>query len=100
MTLPSEILSLILSFHWPVVQQEFSGNPQYTLYWRYNKAKLKAYIQMTQEFKVVTSGLGQFLRRNKETAKWLGVPAHNCGKHYVGLERNIDEPNGFRSVRL
>lgn len=49
----------------------FAGTPMYTLYWAYDKARLKAMLGMsTGEYRVVRSRLGSFLRRTPQT-RWL-----------------------------
>ena len=61
----------------PVCAEEFAGNPKYTLYWCYNKAALKALLGMTRDqYKVVESKLGRFMRRVPSTNEWL---KRGCG---------------------
>ena len=56
----------------PVCAEEFAGNPMYTLYWSYNKDALRAILGMSRDqFKVVQSRLGRFMRRVPSTNDWL-----------------------------
>ena len=72
MILPNDILDLLLTFHMPVCAEEFIGNPRYVLYWCYDKSALKEILGMTKDqFRVVQSSLGQFMRRVPKTAHWL-----------------------------
>jgi hypothetical protein len=72
-----EILDIILSYHMPVCAEEFAGNPMYTLYWCYNKDALRAILGMTRDqYKVVQSKLGRFMRRVPSTNEWL---KRGCG---------------------
>ena len=66
--IPKDLLNIVLSFHRPIVEQMFAGNPQYTLYWAYDKKRLKEMLGMTHgKYKLIRSRLGQFLRRVPET---------------------------------
>ena len=66
--LPNELIDLILSFHRPICEQMFAGNPNYTLYWAYDKLRLKEMLGMTHgKYKLIRSRLGEFLRRVPET---------------------------------
>ena len=70
--LPTAILQLLLSFHSPICAQEFAGNPRYTLYWCYNKDALKEILGMTKDqFRLVQSNLGRYMKRVPETDRWL-----------------------------
>ena len=70
--MPPEILDLILSWHMPVCAQQFTGNPHYTLYWCYSKGALRELLGMTSDqYKVVQSSLGKFMRRVPKTSNWL-----------------------------
>ena len=72
MKLPKDLLDLLLTFHMPVCAEEFIGNPRYVLYWCYDIAALKEILGMTQDqFRVVQSNLGRFMRRVPRTASWL-----------------------------
>ena len=65
---PKDLLDLILSYHRPIVEQMFAGNPKYTLYWAYDKSRLKEMLGMTHgKYKLIRSRLGRFLRRVPET---------------------------------
>ena len=77
--MPPEILDLILSWHMPVCAQQFTGNPHYTLYWCYDKRALRQILGMTRdEYRVIESKLGTFLRRVPKTNRWLAkVSAEN-----------------------
>ena len=67
-----DILDLILSYHMPVCAQEFAGNPHYILYWCYDKCALKELLGMTKnQYRVVQSSVGKFMRRVPRTEKWL-----------------------------
>ena len=67
-----ELLDLILSWHMPVCAQEFAGNPRYTLYWCYDKGALKELLGMTRDqYRVIQSSVGKFLRRVPKTRQWL-----------------------------
>ena len=71
MKLPNDLLDLLLTYHIPVCCQEFVGNPRWCLYWAYDKEALKAILGMTKdEFKVVKSSLGQFMRRVPKNSHW------------------------------
>ena len=71
-SLPTELLDLILSWHMPICAQQFTGNPHYTLYWCYDKNALKELLGMTSDqYRVVQSSLGQFMRRVPKTSNWL-----------------------------
>ena len=71
-SLPAELLDLILSWHMPICAQQFTGNPHYTLYWCYDKNALREILGMTRDqYKVVQSSLGQFMRRVPKTSNWL-----------------------------
>ena len=71
-SLPTELLDLILSWHMPICAQQFTGNPHYTLYWCYDKGALREILGMTRDqYKVVQSSLGQFMRRVPQTSNWL-----------------------------
>ena len=71
-SLPPELLDLILSWHMPICAQQFTGNPHYTLYWCYDKNALKELLGMTSDqYRVVQSSLGQFMRRVPKTSNWL-----------------------------
>ena len=74
---PKDLLDLILSYHRPIVEQMFAGNPKYTLYWAYDKSRLKEMLGMTHgKYKLIRSRLGRFLRRVPETRffviQWIG----------------------------
>ena len=72
MKLPNDLLDLLLTFHMPVCAEEFIGNPRYVLYWCYDKSALKEILGMTKDqFRIVQSSLGQFMRRVPKTAHWL-----------------------------
>ena len=72
--MPPEILGLILSWHRPVCAQQFTGNPHYTLYWCYDKDALREILGMTSDqYRVVQSSLGSFLRRVPKTTNWLAT---------------------------
>ena len=72
MNLPNDLLDLLLTFHMPVCAEEFIGNPRYVLYWCYDKSALKEILGMTKDqFRIVKSSLGQFMRRVPKTAHWL-----------------------------
>ena len=61
----------------PVCAEDFAGNPKYTLYWCYNKAALKALLGMTRdEYRIIESKLGRFMRRVPSTNEWL---KRGCG---------------------
>ena len=61
----------------PVCAEEFAGNPKYTLYWCYNKAALKELLGMTRDqYRVIESKLGRFMRRVPSTNEWL---KRGCG---------------------
>ena len=67
-----DILDLILSYHMPVCAQEFAGNPHYILYWCYDNCALKELLGMTKnQYRVVQSSVGKFMRRVPRTEKWL-----------------------------
>ena len=71
-SLPMSLRDLLLSFHSPICSEQFAGNPRYTLYWCYNKAALKELLGMTKDqYRVVHSRLGTFMRRTPETDLWL-----------------------------
>ena len=70
--LPPELLDLILSWHTPVCAQAFAGNPRYILYWCYDKGALREVLGMTRDqYRVVQSSLGKFMRRVPKTNQWL-----------------------------
>ena len=70
--LPISLRDLLLSFHSPICSEQFAGNPRYTLYWCYNKDALKELLGMTRDqYRVVHSRLGTFMRRTPETDLWL-----------------------------
>ena len=70
--MPPELLDLILSWHQPICAQQFTGNPNYTLYWCYSKGALREILGMTRDqYKVVESSLGKFMRRVPRTSNWL-----------------------------
>ena len=70
--LPPEILDLVLSWHMPVCAQAFAGNPRYILYWCYDKGALREVLGMTRDqYRVVQSSLGKFMRRVPKTNQWL-----------------------------
>ena len=72
MRLPNDILDLLLTFHMPVCCQEFLGNPRHCLYWCYDKGALKEILGMTtDQFSVVKSKLGQFMRKIPKASHWL-----------------------------
>ena len=72
--LPPELLDLVLSFHMPVCAQEFAGNPSYVLYWCYDKRALRQILGMTRdEYRVIESKMGRFLRRVPKTNRWLAT---------------------------
>ena len=72
MRLPSEILDLVLSYHRNVCAEAFAGNPNYTLFWAYDKLALKALIGLSYEkYNLIKSKLGPFMKRNPATAKWI-----------------------------
>ena len=71
-SLPISLRDLLLSFHSPICSEQFAGNPRYTLYWCYNKEALKELLGMTKDqYRVVHSRLGTFMRRTPETDLWL-----------------------------
>ena len=71
-SLPVSLRDLLLSFHSPICSEQFAGNPRYTLYWCYNKEALKELLGMTRDqYRVVHSRLGTFMRRTPETDLWL-----------------------------
>ena len=80
-SLPPELLDLVLSWHMPICAQQFTGNPHYTLYWCYDKKKLKELLGMTRDqYRVVQSSLGQFMRRVPKTSRWLSnTPTPQAG---------------------
>ena len=70
--LPEDILDMILSYHRPVCAEVFIGNPNYTLYWCYDRRALRQILGMTNnEYRMVKSRLGEFLKRNPETNAWI-----------------------------
>ena len=70
-SLPKDILDLLLTFHVPVCCQEVPGNPRYSLYWAYDKAALKEILGMTKEqFRNVESSMGRFMRRVPKNSHW------------------------------
>ena len=70
--MPPDLLDLILSWHMPICAQQFTGNPNYTLYWCYSKGALREILGMTHDqYTVVESSLGQFMRRVPQTTNWL-----------------------------
>ena len=70
--MPPELLDLILSWHMPICAQQFTGNPNYTLYWCYSKGALREILGMTyDQYRVVESSLGKFMRRVPKTSNWL-----------------------------
>ena len=70
--LPTDLLDLLLTFHMPVCAEEFIGNPRYVLYWCYDIRALKEILGMTKDqFRVVQSSLGRFMRRVPRTTSWL-----------------------------
>jgi len=82
--IPKDLLDLVLSFHRPIVEQMFAGNPQYTLYWAYDKKRLKEMLGMTHgKYKLIRSRLGQFLRRVPETRFFCHT-----------MERGVNFPQG------
>ena len=71
-SLPISLRDLLLSFHSPICSEQFAGNPRYTLYWCYDKEALKELLGMTRDqYRVVHSRLGTFMRRTPETDLWL-----------------------------
>ena len=89
--IPADILDLILSFHMAVCCEEFIGHPNYLLYWVYDKGALRQILGMTKdEYKLVHSKLGKFMRRVPETNTWLttqtGGWALKTQDLYVGTE--------------
>ena len=70
--LPSDLIDLILTFHRPICAESFAGNPNFTMYWMYNKDALREILGMTDhKFKQIKSRLGRFLRRVPSTAEWV-----------------------------
>ena len=70
----SDILDVILSYHRPVCCQAFAGNPNYSLYWVYDKGALKEMLGMTQDtYRQIRSNLGSFLKRNPRTQEWIAA---------------------------
>ena len=69
----------------PVCAEDFAGNPKYTLYWCYNKAALKALLGMTRdEYRIIESKLGRFMRRVPSTNEWL---KRGCGGWALSTNR-------------
>ena len=102
--LPSELIDIVLSYHRPICVEGFTGNPNFTLYWMYNKDALKQILGMSNEkFKQIKSKLGPFLRRVPRTQEWVAsVPwlggrdqnlvvdrQHIARKSYVGGNSSI-----------
>ena len=87
--LPLEIIDLILSYHRPICVEGFAGNPNFTLYWMYNKDALREIIGMTEgKFRLIKSRLGQFLRRVPSTAEWVAsVPWLSSARNTSGQNR-------------
>ena len=72
MRLPLEILDLLLSFHRTVCAEDFAGNPNYTLYWAYDKRALRELIGLSKDkYKIIKSKLGPFMKRNPATSSWI-----------------------------
>ena len=109
--MPPELLDLILSWHMPICAQQFTGNPNYTLYWCYSRSALREILGMTRDqYKVVESSLGKFMRRVPKTSNWLttfqnpqtggwAFNEHLCGDG--GLQtsepRSVDQAGGLSS---
>jgi len=90
--LPPEILDLILSWHMPVCAQAFAGNPRYILYWCYDKGALREVLGMTRDqYRVVQSSLGKFMRRVPKTNQWLSKLS--------GQARTANRTRGARSAQ-
>ena len=91
--LPPEILDLVLSWHMPVCAQAFAGNPRYILYWCYDKGALREVLGMTRDqYRVVQSSLGKFMRRVPKTNQWLS--------NLSGQARTANRTRGARSASL
>ena len=70
--IPPDLIDVILSYHRPVCCQAFAGNPNYSLYWVYDKGALKEMLGMTQDvYRTIQSNLGAFLKRNPRTQEWM-----------------------------
>ena len=83
--LPLEIIDLILSYHRPICVEGFAGNPNFTLYWMYNKDALREIIGMTEgKFRLIKSRLGQFLRRVPATDRWVSSIPWVGGRNISG----------------
>ena len=90
--IPPELLDVILSYHRPVCCESFAGNPNYSLYWVYDKGALKEMLGMSQHlYSLIRSNLGFFLRRNPRTQEWLSsIP---------WLGKNPQVPSGLAAAR-
>ena len=76
----------------PVCAEDFAGNPKYTLYWCYNKAALKALLGMTRdEYRIIESKLGRFMRRVPSTNEWL---KRGCGGWALSTHLNQSKKSG------
>ena len=61
--LPRVILDLILEFHKPMCILEYTGRPEFTMYWVYDIKGLKHTLNIPgQEVEQVTSSLGMYFK--------------------------------------
>jgi len=80
--LPPVIIDIILSYHRPICVEGFAGNPNFTLYWMYNKDALREIIGMSEgKYRSIKSRLGQFLRRVPSTAEWVASVPYISGQN-------------------
>ena len=67
--LPVDIIALILEFHRPMCILEYTGRPEFTLYWVYDIKALKKTLNMPgQGVEQVNSTLGVYFKsRSRRT---------------------------------
>ena len=103
--LPPDLLDLVLAFHMPVCAEEFIGNPRYVLYWCYDIRALKEILGMTKDqYRVIQSSLGRFMRRVPRTTSWLsrlkGISGYTAWAFQNGPPNPASPPDSFSTSSL
>ena len=60
--LPFDLIDLILQFHRPMCTMDFTGRPEFTLYWVYDMKALERTLKGQGDVRRVDSALGSFFK--------------------------------------
>ena len=63
--IPRDLINLILEFHRPMCTLDYTGRPEFTLYWVYDIEVLKNMLSVGAPMERVDSRLGVYFKRQR-----------------------------------